>query len=76
MSRTGFLTRSQGKAFLGGKQVGLFSMLCFVRCVLLSFFLHSFYMVVSNIFRGTLCHGAVFGDPLRKSETDLKERLF
>ena len=37
-------------------------------------FLHSFYIIISYLRRGALCHGPTFLDPLQKSKTYLKKR--
>ena len=52
MSRSRFFNKVSGQSIFRGQQVDLLSWLCFVRCLLLSFFLHSFYIVVSYLERG------------------------
>ena len=47
MSRSEFFNKVPGKEFLGEQEVDFLSWLCFVRCLLLPFFLHSIYVVVS-----------------------------
>ena len=70
-----FLTRFLGKAFLGGQQLDFLSLLCFVRCLLLPFFLIYFYIAVSYL-REELCDGPTFAQLLQKLERDLKGRYF
>ena len=78
MSRPGFLNKVHGQSIFRGQQVYLLSWLCFVKCLLLPYFLPSFYIVVINVFteREKLCHGPTFGDSLEKSEIDSKGRSF
>ena len=61
------MSRFLDKALLGGQQVDFLLWLSYC-CLFLAFFLPC-----SQLFRGTLCHGPTFADPMKKSETDSKE---
>ena len=51
MSRPVFLNKFPGQSIFRGATSRSFVMVCLVRCLLLQFFLHCFYLVVSSLFR-------------------------
>ena len=68
----GFLTKSLGKAFLGGNKRSLV-MAMFRQMSIAVIFLHSFYVV--SYLEGTLCHGSVLCRPLVEIRDRFKEKI-